>query len=492
MDYRSEILRLLGEIDEGEITSSAYDTAWVARLAPRGESVGLRALEWLRQHQLDDGTWGAWAPRYYNDRLVCTLAAAIALVVNNDPQDAGRIQRAKDALVSVIGDLRHEMTLETVGFELIAPTLFLEAERLGIVQKKDYAEMPKLHAMREKKLSRLPGGVINRNVTFAHSAEMAGTDEIDLLDVPHLQLPNGSIGNSPAATAYFLLYIRPDDQRALDYLNRVMQPDGSVPNVIPFDLFERLWVLWHLALITDLDPEIIEACQPHFDFIQKCWTPGQGLGISVDYVKDGDDSAVAYDVLVRFGGYPDVEAVLSYEEREYFRCFSLEANPSISTNIHILNALRTAGLPPHYPSVQKIKTFLHGAAFWFDKWHVSPYYTTGHGIIAAAGYLDSLVEDAVSWFIDTQNEDGSWGYFMPTAEETAYALQALVCWQRAGHPVPPDTLKRGADWLESRIDPPYPPLYIGKCLYTPVLVVRATILSALALVAETLTDKTTC
>lgn len=492
MDYRSELLRLLDEIGDGAITSSAYDTAWVARLAPHGEAVGRRALEWLREHQLDDGTWGAVAPRYYSDRLVCTLAAAIALVVNNDPQDAERIQRAKDALVTVIDALRHEMSLETIGFELITPTLFHEAERLGIVQKKDYAEMPKLYAMREKKLSRLPGGVINRNVSLAHSAEMAGTDEIDLLDIPDLQHPNGSIGNSPAATAYFLLYIRPGDQRALNYLNRVMQPDGAVPNVSPLDLFERLWILLQIGLVPDLDPEIIEACQPHLDFIQDCWTPGQGLGISVDYVKDGDDTGVAYDVLKRFGRNPDIEAVLSYEERDYFRCFSLEANPSISTNIHILGALRAAGLPPYYPSVNKIKTFLHGTAFWFDKWHVSPYYTTGHGIIAAAGYLDNLVEDAVNWFIDTQNEDGSWGYFMPTAEETAYALQALVFWQCAGHPVPSDILKRGADWLENRIAPPYPPLYIGKCLYTPVLVVRATILSALALVAEALTDKTTC
>ncbi|MFN8528663.1 MAG: prenyltransferase/squalene oxidase repeat-containing protein [Anaerolineae bacterium] len=493
MEYRKEILRLLDDIGTSEVLNSAYDTAWVARLAPRGEAVGRHALEWLRKNQLADGTWGAELPRYYHDRLVCTLAAAIALVVNDDPQDADRIQRAKFALETVIEDLRGEMTIETVGFELFVPTLFHEAERLGIVQKKDYTEMPMLKAVRERKLSRLPGGVVNRHVTLAFSAEMAGTDEIGLLDVARLQEANGSVGNSPAATAYYLLHVRPDDQAALNYLYRVARPDGGVPFLTPFDIFEPLWVLWNVALLCDMDDELIAACQRHLDHIEKNWTPGKGIGHAEGYMlKDGDDTGVAYDILRRFGRSLDLETVLTFEEREYFRCYALEANPSICTNIHILQALRNAGVPSNDPSVQKIKTFLHSTAFWFDKWHVSPYYATSHAVIAAAGYLDGLVEDAVNWMIDTQNEDGSWGYFMPTAEETAYALQALVVWHRNGHEVPPEILARGAAWLESRVDAPNPPLYIGKCLYLPVLIVRATILSALALVTEILNEKATC
>ncbi len=86
MRYQEEILRLLEEVGPGKMLSTAYDTAWVARLAQRGEEVGLRALEWLRQNQLDDGTWGAEQPRYYHDRLVSTLAAAIALALNMIPR----------------------------------------------------------------------------------------------------------------------------------------------------------------------------------------------------------------------------------------------------------------------------------------------------------------------------------------------------------------------------------------------------------------------
>jgi hypothetical protein len=50
--------------------------------------------------------------------------------------------------------------------------------------------------------------------------------------------------------------------------------------------------------------------------------------------------------------------------------------------------------------------------------------------------------------------------------------------------VPNDVLKQGALWLADHALPPYPPLWIGKCLYCPELVVQSAILSALALVGQ--------
>jgi hypothetical protein len=127
--------------------------------------------------------------------------------------------------------------------------------------------------------------------------------------------------------------------------------------------------------------------------------------------------------------------------------------------------------------------------FWFDKWHVSPYYPTSHAIIACAGFCNELVTDAISWIVSTQNDDGSWGYYMPTAEETAYCLQALMTWKQCGQPVPSNVLRQGVEWLSGHMTPPYPPLWIGKCLYTPVLIVRATILSTLLRVSEELGER---
>ena len=57
---KSQIKDLLCEMGPGkQITPSAYDTAWVARLAEIGEPIGEDALEWLRSNQLEDGSWGA-------------------------------------------------------------------------------------------------------------------------------------------------------------------------------------------------------------------------------------------------------------------------------------------------------------------------------------------------------------------------------------------------------------------------------------------------
>jgi len=119
--------------------------------------------------------------------------------------------------------------------------------------------------------------------------------------------------------------------------------------------------------------------------------------------------------------------------------------------------------------------------FWFDKWHASPFYPTAHAVIHCAGLDDGLVDDAVYWILSTQNSDGSWGYYMPTAEETAYCLQALIIWRRHGHLVPYAVIKQAATWLADHWEGPYPPLWIGKALYCPTLVVRSAILSALIL-----------
>jgi halimadienyl-diphosphate synthase len=121
------------------------------------------------------------------------------------------------------------------------------------------------------------------------------------------------------------------------------------------------------------------------------------------------------------------------------------------------------------------------AGYWSDKWHASPYYTTAHAIIECSGYSSEGVEAAVNWITSSQNPDGSWGYYMPTAEETAYSLQALAIWNMRAGPVPREILDRGRVWLEDHAEMPYPKLWIGKSLYCPELVVHSSILSALML-----------
>jgi hypothetical protein len=94
---------------------------------------------------------------------------------------------------------------------------------------------------------------------------------------------------------------------------------------------------------------------------------------------------------------------------------------------------------------------------------------------------NEFVGEAVEWLIKTQNSNGSWNTYLSTAEETAYAIQALWVWNEKSASVPKSVFRQGAQWLEDHMNETYPPLWIGKCLYSPNLVIRSAIISALAL-----------
>ena len=483
------ITKLIDEIGPGHMSSTAYDTAWSARLGEIDWNLSSRSLAWLAEHQLPDGSWGAAAPMYYHDRVLCTLAAMVALSYRGRRgQDKIQIEKGRLALERIVGGatqgLQSDPNGATVGFEMIAPTLAAEAEKLGIMKNQGNRILGRLSKQRAKKLAYLQNNMISRKVTMAFSAEMAGTDGRHMLDIENLQESNGSVGVSPAATAYFATYVKRGDEPSLKYLRSVIKPDGGMPNVAPFDVFEIAWTLWNLSFIPDLKRD--KKLQPHIDFLSNAWQPKRGVGFAAEYsVKDSDDTGLVYDTLLRFGHEKDLASVLLYEEKEHFRCFDLEANPSISANIHVLSALGQAGLDQRNSSVQKVLRFLHKAKgsnqYWADKWHSSIYYATAHAVIACARFASGLVEDSVKWILHTQNRDGSWGTYISTAEETAYAIQALWFWNENVAKVPKLALKNGARWLSEHMDQPYPPLWIGKCLYNPNLVIRSAVISALAL-----------
>jgi halimadienyl-diphosphate synthase len=481
---------LLKEIGPGRMSNTIYDTAWVAMLGEIDWALSSSALEWLCTKQLPDGSWGNNSLSYYHDRLICTLAAMIAISKRGRrAYDKYQIERGKAAITKIVAGATTNLMADpygaTVGFELIVPTLTAEAEAIGLIPSQQGRILGRLQSQRTVKLSLLSGKKINRHLTVAHSAEMVDADGLQLLDLENLQEANGSIGYSPSATAFYALKVKPGDPAALNYLHQVRQ-NGGVPNVAPIDIFECAWTLWNLAITGQIDsfePALIER---HLKFLHENWSDQTGVGFAARYsAHDGDDTGLTYDVLKRYGYSPDLSAVLSYEQDAFFRCFALEANPSVSANIHILGALKQAGLESSHPSVQKILKFLaekgHSETFWADKWHISPYYATSHLVVTCAGYADTFAQKAADWMSRTQNRDGSWGYYMPTAEETAYCLQALAIWKMNGGEVASRTLKDGYRWLQEHMNPPYPALWIGKCLYSPDQVIRSSILSALLL-----------
>lgn len=492
INVEAEIQKLLKEIGPGRMSSTAYDTAWVARLGEIDPELSNHSMEWICENQLPDGSWGSKDVFYYHDRVICTLAAMISLTYRGRrARDKHQIEAGLEALERITSGATRGLAADsngsTVGFEMIVPTLVEEAERLGIIKQQGERILGRLKLMRDIKLEKIKGLKISRQITPAFSSEMVGNDRIDLLDLDDLQEKNGSIGNSPAATAHFIQAVRPHDEQAMVYLRNVVRADGGVPFAAPFDIFERIWVVWNLSLFrSPNDAGLKPFFEPHINHIMKHWDPKQGVSFSETYTpKDADDTTLAFGVLNRFGLDVDIKTVLTYEEEEYFRCYPLESNSSISVNIHALEALKRAGFGKNHPTIKKVLRFLDksrmGEPFWLDKWQTSPYYSTSHAIIAAHSYDFNMCEQAVNWILSTQKADGSWGSNpnLSTAEETAYCIQALRVWDKLYGKVRKGVIEHAIRWLEKNSEPPYPPLWIGKTLYCPENVVRATILSAI-------------
>jgi hypothetical protein len=430
-------------------------------------------------------------PFDYHDRVISTLAAMVALTkYGRRAQDRAQIERGLVALEKITDKAFQEKMIDasraTAAFEMLVPVMLAEAEKLNLIPRQKETILGQLSEYRRTKLKLLNGRKITRHLSAAFSAEMAGFDGIDMLDVDKLQESNGSIGHSPSATAYYLLRFKPDDQAALAYLRNYASPDGGALDLAPFEVFEACWVLWNFSLIDEWDSETMELITPWLDYLKKGWQPSKGIGLSTGYsVPDGDDTSFAFSVLARFGQPVDIETILAYEEKDHFRTFHFELNSSNSVNIHMLDALRRGGMRADSSSVQKILAYLQRVCIqgthWYDKWHISPYYTTSHAIITCAGYANHVVEQAVAWIVETQREDGSWGYQFSSAEETAYCLQALFTWKQHGGSVPRSVLENGTTWLKEHAHPPYPPLWLGKGLFSANVIVQSACLSALLL-----------
>ncbi len=279
-------------------------------------------------------------------------------------------------------------------------------------------------------------------------------------------------------------------------MERVRALPRGVPDFYPLRTFEITWVLEHLAFGDLPLPELVA---PSLWEELQAGITAQGIGFDPQFgISDGDTTSVTLHMLA-LGEQPVDPAVLRYFEEpktRTFRTFAFERNMSVGTNIHALEALAVI---PDYPDRRLVwenivATLLDHQlyqTYWIDKWHASPFYVTSHALIALTrmGEHQLVVHSqVVGWLLHTQRSDGSWGYFdRGTAEETAYALLALLHYHRYIAPINTDVLRRGAAYLYRawETETAYPELWIAKTLFTPDDIIRAAILAALALYVQT-------
>jgi halimadienyl-diphosphate synthase len=495
-DHRSPAL--LGDPDDRPgIAGTAYDTAWLASVPAERRKHNAyfpSALQWLVEHQYADGSWGG-SLCYEHDRLLCTLAALPAVATfGRRSIDRACVQRGTRYLWQHAHLLKGE-AMELVGFELLLPALVKRAQQAGIPVP------PHLKAydrQREEKLRLLPPAALYSPLTtVAHSLEFLG-DQADLPGLRATQAPNGAIGNSPAATAYY--YTLSGDAHALAYLEEcVSRTDGVMAPVLhPCETFETLWAAYHLRLAGI--PSQLLLSQTERVTLRRELAAG-GVALSPTFpIPDADDTAVALLLLQDLGVPADVSVLERFAGADgHYVTFPFERHSSVGVNVHVLHVLSCLPDQTRFRNViDRLLDYLAGeqrdGLYWLDKWHISPYYATSHALCVLsqlpAAYQSTaqpLIARSAEWLRQTQNHDGSWGFYgQATAEETAYAVLGLATMRPGPHSqrdrqrclAAVRYLDTMMDTTSTSEDACFPPMWIDKCLYRPTLVVRAAILAA--------------
>ncbi len=474
------------------IQPTDYDTCWVARLInPDGTLAYPDLLRQLVERQHHDGSWGGRIP-YAHDRLLTTLAIILLLLrFGNRQRDHAQRRAGERYIWQHVRNLQYEPH-QTVGFEMILPTLLHEARELGV--NLPYAQLRHYESERTKKLRILPAQRLFEVRTSALFSLEAFAGELDVEGATKLLLNDGSMATSPSATAFLLSQVpdwRSRYPKSVDYLEGLLvRCDEGLPPIAPSDVFVRAWPMYYLYH-GNLLAGRTELVRANCEYLLEHWGP-EGIGWSSNGLPDSDDTAMTLLALGRAGYDIDGSCLLAYERERHFAVLEHERDPSVSVNLHVLEALDAIPARDRARVREKILGYVLGArhhgAFWTDKWHVSPYYPTSRALMILPSHVPEDMEATVNWLLSTQHANGAWGHYAPTAEETALTLLALLKYHREVRPLPYGPLHRAAHYLVVEgglFQDDYPELWFSKALYAPTVVVRSTILGALALYSDT-------
>jgi halimadienyl-diphosphate synthase len=492
-DVRREATALLLELADdpyGDVSASVYETGRLVSLCPWLAGHAAR-VEFLCEQQSEDGTWGR--PDGYG--LVPTLSATEALLttLRRAPGDwvadparvalaAGRGLRALSRWLRPPAAV---VVPDTIAVEVLVPALVAQLNAhldagFGTWPDGDRLAVPAGMAAGAPAalLARLGAGDAAPAPvpqTWWASLEALGPD---MVGAPGVLPEGGAVGCSAAATAAWLGGDRGASGPSVAYLDRLQaRLGGPVPGVAPITYFERAWVLSSLAGAgvggDDVAPHVL-------DSLDNALGPA-GAPAAEGLPPDADDSAGVLTALARHGRARSPDCLFGYRTKGYFACFPGERTPSVSTNAHVLDAIGTGDVADQVAAWLLDQQRPDGS--WYDKWHASAYYAT-HCCVAALADRDDertvrAVEAAVDWVLATRLDDGSWGRWGGTVEETAYAVQILAC----ASPVAGlgNAVAAGCAYLRATpVTAEHPALWHAKDLYAPLRVVRAARLAALA------------
>ena len=499
--------RLLSAVDEdpwGNVRPSLYETARVMSWAPWLHGHGRRTT-WVLEQQAADGSWGEGPAPY---RLLPTLSAVEAVLATLlhtivPDQEADRLAAAASAGLAAVRDLSPAGPWpDTAAAEILVPVLVSRInEHLDHAGARSFTSLgpwcrgPRLDVPAGYHIS-VPEKVASRcSAAGGIPLKLHHTYEGIARYVPPAlsPTPDGLLGSSPAATAAWAAgepSSRAVREAAVAELNAVAERYGGLfPEAAPITVFERLWVAAALA-----GPGIPASAWPTIrNWVDRIYDP-EGVRGAPGLMPDADDTAMAVLVAALADRPRDPAPLAVFENQNRYDCYVGEDTGSVTANAHALQALggclrhRPDTEVTYGPRIRGVRDWLldqqHRDGRWEDKWHASPYYATERCVTGLAGCDDDRARNAVraaaEWAAETQHGDGSWGVWGGTAEETAYAVNILLCLPAPMRQAHHDSALADAEAFlrEFESDLPHPALWHDKTLYAPQAMVEAEVLAA--------------
>jgi halimadienyl-diphosphate synthase len=454
------------------LSSSIYDIAACALLEGPAQSV---CLHWLIDTYDKFGYWGenlSW-----QDRYLCTYSAAIAMLVG------GQTALAREALAALPKIPKCYPDNRTANFGGLIAAVDAYAERRlkfgfnhpAVVQKVIEYDYAKWRSIVHHEMFYDP-----RISTAGFFAEwcylIPQIDPVRILD--SFQVDNGSISNSPGASAFCLLsceevgLLTPQVTDLRQYIDQVNPYQREIGILDQAPNFVTAWALLFMDQPQLADTPEFEAIQSLRKAVARPKTMLSICAGSTTFPGDMDTTACALIGLNL--PYKDRQHIMqSFDdmfETDHYLTFSYERTPSVTTNVHAVAAW------PENPKTSAILEWIEwqiAAANGFPicKWHCSPYYS-----LSEIGRLFAEIDHSVArrlahqagmTLLKTQDYAGGWGWQGVTCEETSYAILALEKLRDHGlidHANATGAISRAKQFLTKQ-PPDYRSLWIGKSLY---------------------------
>nr|BEK69098.1 hypothetical protein KPHV_63250 [Kitasatospora purpeofusca] len=454
-----------------DLSASWYDVAMAALVEGPQRAA---CLDWLAGQRRPDGTWGADRAISWHDTYISTYAAAAAF------HAAGHHALAEESVNALAAVRTDEPGCETLTFGGLVGTLDRIAAHIGLQGPRHPEQVARLIHEEDAKWDRMLSweSCYDPQLSIAgYCAErLFGTDHLDLVRVVEaFQAGNGSISNSPGASAGLILEARRRGARIAplrlrrleDYLATRRPEDIGYLDHAPH--FATAWSVMFAAEAGPVEPAMV--AETHA--MVRELSDGYGLlcpvGGQATIPGDTDTSAcvLAAGAAVGLPVFDLPAADLLYnQETGCYRTFHFERDGSVSTNIHLAGLLGLLGRHDRLDAVLNwLLERLTDGGEYRCKWHTSPVYALGETarVMARLDHPTArrLGEIARVRLRHLQNEDGGWGAPRSTVEESGYAVHGLAA---APHETDQVTLKRAAGFLAgAELD--LSPLWIGKSLY---------------------------